>query len=349
MNFSESPIKVAVIGSGAIAEQGYLPAASMVPNVVFTHLVDLDRDRAKMLADQFGIPNYLTDYREIFDEVDAVVVATPPTSHATISMDFLEHGVHVLCEKPLAMTVAEAKQMVAVADKTQSHLAVAMVRRLAWSAQTLRQLVADGVLGKISSFDIIEGWEFNWPLKTNHIFRNENRRGVIEDTGPHLFDLLLWILDCDSAKIASCSDDNWGGIEANAEIEINLEKDNYPVTGTIELSFTRRLRNTIQIYGETGWLEAPTVGAKSVRYYPASKDKAPLLIQPSDEADLKSGNDFALQLSHFADSIKTGAIKYVPANEAVLTMELIDACYQIRQPKAHSWEKLYLTDFFGKV
>jgi len=342
----ENRVKMAIIGSGAITEQGYLPAAPMVTKATITHLVDLDRDRVKMVAERFGIQNYLTDYQGLYDQVDAVVVATPPNSHAAISMDFLNHGIHVFCEKPLAMTTNEATKMVAAARKARTHLGVAMVRRLAWSAKALKQLVSDGVLGKVKSFDIIEGWEFNWPLKTNHIFRNENSRGVIEDTGPHLFDLLLWILACDSAEITSCSDDNWGGIEANAEIGIDLEKDGYPVRGTIELSFTRRLRNTIRIYGETGWLEAPTVGSKVVRYYPAVKDKAPLLIQPSDEADLKTGNDFALQLSHFAESIQSGTITYVPANEAVLTMELIDACYELRKPKAHSWEKLYLENFF---
>ncbi len=346
MKSGNKQIKMAVIGSGAIAEQGYLPAASMAPDVLITHLVDLDKERAKILAEQFGIQNYHTDYQELYDQVDAVVVATPPHAHAEISMDFLNHGIHVFCEKPLAMTTNEASQMVAAAQKARRHLGVAMVRRLAWSARTLKQLVTDGVLGKINSFDIIEGWEFNWPLKTNHIFRNDNSRGVIEDTGPHLFDLLLWVLDCDSAEIKSCSDDNWGGIEANAEIGIDLVKDGYPVSGTIELSFTRRLRNTIRIFGETGCLETATVGEEVVHYYPIAKDQAPLLIQRADSTEQMAGNAFALQLSNFAESITTESIKYVPADEAVLTMELIDACYELRKPKAHSWEKLYLENFF---
>ena len=78
---------------------------------------------------------------EVFEEVDAVVVATPPSSHASISIDCLNHGLHVLCEKPLATSVEEAKEVVAASKRTQAHLAGGMGRRVHWSSQLLKKLI----------------------------------------------------------------------------------------------------------------------------------------------------------------------------------------------------------------
>lgn len=346
MRSIEKKTKMAIIGSGAITEEGYLPVSKMVPNLQITHLVDLDRDRVQSVANRFEIEHHLTDYHDLYDAVDAVIVATPPQSHAVITKNFLEHGVHVLCEKPLAMTVEDARDMVATGEKFQTHLAVGMVRRLAWSAQALKRMVGVGMLGKIKRFDVVEGWEFNWPLRTGHIFRNENSRGVIEDTGPHLFDLLLWILEGESPEIEFCRDDNWGGIEANAEIGISLQKDGYPVSGSVELSFTRRLRNSIRIAGESGCLEAQTVGAQQILFYPSGEEEMPMVIQSQNEKSPMSKYPLGTQLMNFVNSIIENRVDYVPGREALVTMKLIESCYRLRKPGGHSWEKLYLERFF---
>ena len=107
-------IKLGIIGCGAITERGYLPAVRLLSNTVLTHLVDLDLERAASLAKHFGIPSFVDDYRQLYGKVDAVVVATPPNSHAPISIDCLNHGLHVLCEKPLAPSIDEAEQMIKV-------------------------------------------------------------------------------------------------------------------------------------------------------------------------------------------------------------------------------------------
>ena len=90
----------------------------MVSNAVVSHLVDLDIERAREVAQRFQLSNFVDDYKKIFGKVDAVIVATPPDSHAKISIDCLNHGLHVLCEKPLASSVEQAKDMVEVAKRT---------------------------------------------------------------------------------------------------------------------------------------------------------------------------------------------------------------------------------------
>ena len=348
MNLPKDNVTFAIIGTGAIAEESYLPAAEMVPGVVVSHLVDVDTERAKKVAERFRIPNYTDDYREIFGKVDAVVVATPPNSHAGISIDCMNQGLHVLCEKPLASSLEAAKEMIEARNRTNTHLGVGMVRRLSWSAGTLKNLLDLNLLGEIHKFDIEEGWEFNWPLRTGHLFQGKNARGVIEDTGPHLFDLLFWILGAKDAELMSCSDDSRGGIEANALIELEVDGASRRSSGRIELSFSRRLRNTMKFYGERGCLEAETVGANEVFFYPIGKDDEPLIIGQKDPRRKKKNEDFGIQLSNFADSIINGSKKYIPADEAIAIMSLIEKCYVSRTPAVQPWEMKHLETYFGE-
>ena len=122
MNFTNNQVKFAIIGAGAITEKSYLPAAEMASNAVVSHLVDLDINRAKDVARRFQIANFDNNYEKVFGKVDAVIVATPPDSHAKISIDCLNHGIHVLCEKPLAASVDQAVNMVEIAKRASRHL-----------------------------------------------------------------------------------------------------------------------------------------------------------------------------------------------------------------------------------
>jgi len=346
MNITNNQVRFAIIGAGAITEESYLPAAEMVSNAVVSHLVDLDINRAKDVARRFQIANFDNNYKKVFGKVDAVIVATPPDSHAKISIDCLNHGLHVLCEKPLAASVDQAMNMVEIAKRTSTHLGVGMVRRLSWSSQILKKLIGSNMLGPVQRFDIEEGWEFSWPLRTGHIFQNENSRGVIADCGTHLFDLLLWILGTNRARVMSCKDDNLGGIEANALIELEVETPALRSTGRIEVSFSRQLRNTMKFYGKRGCLEAETVGAKKVYFYPSGQNDEPFVLSLPNYRSGKRNKEFSLQLSNFADSIINGSIKYVPADEAVTIMSLVEKCYTARRPLVQPWEVKHLESFF---
>ena len=343
----DKKISIGIIGSGAIVEESYLPAAKNIPNVAVSHIVDLNFERAKDVASRFKIPHYLKDYRELFRDVDAVVVATPPGSHSKITIDCLNFGLPVLCEKPLAASVQEAELMVEASEQNKVILAVGMVRRLNWSAETLKKLVQNGFIGKITSFDVEEGWEFSWPLRTAHIFKSKNS-GVIADTGSHLVDLLLWVLNAQDAKVIDCRDDNWGGIESNAVINMDVNTQSRIANGRIELSFTRTLRNTIKIAGERGSLETETVGGKEIIFTMNDKDNEVLKITPSKPYQRIKNQEFTIQLNNFTRAIKNGEQNYVRAEEVLMTMQTIEECYRIRQSAAQTWDKKHLEEFFER-
>jgi predicted dinucleotide-utilizing enzyme len=103
MDRNDGSLKIAIVGCGAICEFYYLPALKRHKNVMEQlKLVDIDEQRLRALEVAFGTRKGIKEYHDLLGEVDGVIVATPPSSHHRIAMDFLREGAHVLCEKPLA-------------------------------------------------------------------------------------------------------------------------------------------------------------------------------------------------------------------------------------------------------
>lgn len=114
-----SKLRLGVIGVGGIAVGRHIPAfRKLKEEVTIVAVSDVNIERAKSVAEEFDIPHSYEDYRDMLSEVDAVVVCTPNKFHSEITVHALEAGVHVLCEKPMAMTAEECQAMVSTkADK----------------------------------------------------------------------------------------------------------------------------------------------------------------------------------------------------------------------------------------
>ncbi|MCA9263671.1 MAG: Gfo/Idh/MocA family oxidoreductase, partial [Planctomycetales bacterium] len=117
-------IRLGLIGCGAIAEVYHLPALVAereVRNGLI--LVDPNQERLRTLGAKFGITRWAADYRDIVNDVDGVIIAAPPALHHPVSVYFLARSIPVLCEKPLADSVEEARDMVDVAERQGVQLA----------------------------------------------------------------------------------------------------------------------------------------------------------------------------------------------------------------------------------
>jgi len=346
-NRSKEKVKLAIIGCGAITQERYLPAVELIPHLDITHVVDLDQERARQIASLFQIPNYAHDYRQVLSQVDAVVVATPPSSHAPISIHCLEQGLPVLCEKPLAPSVEQAQAMIAASQQTHTILAVGMIRRTSSSSQLLRRLVQTGILGDIQRFDVEEGHEFNWPLRTGHIFQDKKAGGVLADTGTHILDLVLWTFGSQRAQLFSYKDDSWGGVEMNAILELAIEWRGKQTPGKIELGFTRKLRNTLRIHGDKGYLEASVLGSPQVLFYPNHENDKPIIMTPHNTKPRDMVERFALQLLDFSDAILNNSNNYASADQAIPVIDMVEQCHHSRKRMVQPWEMKHLESFFG--
>src|SRR5206468_987110 len=116
-------IGIAIIGCGGITLQNHLPGLALCPEAKVVALCDSDAGTLQTASKQTGLNVTATRYEEIVrrDDVEAVIIATPNFAHAPIAMAAIAAGKHVLCEKPLALSCAEAKQMADAADRARSE------------------------------------------------------------------------------------------------------------------------------------------------------------------------------------------------------------------------------------
>ena len=191
-------LRVGVIGTGAFAEACHIPGLQSHPKAVVVALCGRQLDRVRALADRFGIAGVHTDYRELCarPDVDAVTVVTANACHAEQAIVALHAGKHVLCEKPLGMTVHEARTMVAAAEQSDKVHQVAFTFRYLYSLQELRRRVRRGDLGAPYYLRVqYDSWD---GLRPDCVVGWRERRqqaggGLLYDIGSHLFDAAHYI------------------------------------------------------------------------------------------------------------------------------------------------------------
>ena len=324
--------RIAVIGCGAISEQQHLPSLRD-RNIRPSLLVDRNTDRVLRLARDFDVESVTTDYREHLDSFDAAIVALPHHLHAPVCSELLRHGIHVLVEKPMALTVADCDTMRAAADEGQAVLAVGLIRRFMSSATWVKGLLDSGTLGPITSFDFQEGYVFDWAVTPDFFFRRETAGGgVLTDTGVHVLDLLLWLL----GDVASFEyfDDSYGGVEADCVLRATLESG---ATGVVELSRTRELRNTARIIGQHGEVEFELPGGLVEVRPDTLLDISVEGARVRKLADQTYDDWFRLQLDDWLNALETRGRPRVPAEEGRRSVALIDACYSERRELQYPW------------
>ena len=195
MEANDRKLRLAVVGCGAVAAIHHLPALSLCRTAEAVVLVDADPGRARDLAARFGVPETATDIRSLPGRVDAAIVAVPNSLHAPISIELLRQGVHVLVEKPMALNVKECDEIIAAAEAGGAVLAVGLEFRFFDSSLFVRNLLRDGLLGKIHRFEMHQGVIPRWPFATDFLLKKETAGGgVLADFGVHVLDLLLWWL-----------------------------------------------------------------------------------------------------------------------------------------------------------
>ena len=200
---------VAVIGCGRIAKNAHFPALNAFEDVRIKYACDLLPEKAEALRESFPkIEQVITDYKVALadPEVDAVFVLTPNFAHYTVTMDALRAGKHVLCEKPITINYALSCEMAEEAKKQGKVLNIGVCNRHSLSVETIRQMVADGKLGKLyhvycsfRSHRSIPGLGGAFTTKA------QSGGGVLIDWGIHFFDLILYILGGTSLRTVTCN------------------------------------------------------------------------------------------------------------------------------------------------
>ena len=199
-------VKVGIIGCGGIANGKHLPALKQLDNVEIVAFCDIIEEKAQQAAKTFGAPGakVYKDYKDLLknESIVSVHVCTPNKSHSFISIDALNAGKHVLCEKPMAKTSEEAIRMVEAAKKNKKLLTIGYQGRYNPDVQYMKQVAQAGELGDIYLAKPHAVRRRGVP--TWGVFLNEEEQGggPLIDIGTHALDLTLWIMDNYKPKYA---------------------------------------------------------------------------------------------------------------------------------------------------
>jgi predicted dehydrogenase len=192
-------LKIGIIGCGGIANGKHMPGLAKLSCVKMIAFCDIVKERAEKAAVKYGTKDakVYTDYRELLDDksIDVVHVCTPNRSHGFITVDALEAGKHVMCEKPMAKNSADARKMVEAAKRTGKKLSIGYQGRYRADSLYLHTLCENGELGEIyfAKAHAIR----RRAVPTWGVFLNEEEQGggPLIDIGTHALDLTLWMMN----------------------------------------------------------------------------------------------------------------------------------------------------------
>lgn len=189
-------LRVGLIGCGTIFERGYLPALPFVDDVSVVATCDLIQERAAQAAAKTGAGTSVTDARALLarDDLDTVFIMTPTHTHAELAIQALEAGKHVLCEKPMARSSADARRMAESARRAGRRLMIGHTRRFDDRWIALRELVRSGRLGELSYLSRSEH-AFNGASPSAWQWNDAQSGGVLWDVGIHVAELFGWYFD----------------------------------------------------------------------------------------------------------------------------------------------------------
>ncbi len=342
----DKKIKIGIIGTGSISNT-HLEAYKKNPNVELYAFCDINEERLKTMAEKYGVTRTFTDMHEMLklEEIDAVSVCTWNSQHAPCTIAALNAGKHVLCEKPMATSAKEAREMKAAAEKNGKLLMIGFVRRFGNDCAILQDFIDNGYFGDLyyakASYLRRKGNPGGW-------FGDKSRSGggPLIDLGVHVIDLVRYLFGnpkpvsvygatfqklfdrkdvkdtigysaasktdndiCDVEDLASAMIrfDNGAVLHIEASFSLNLKKDE----GKIELFGTKagaKLDPSLEIYSD-------------INNYMAN-------VQLCTKTDLDFNGLFEKEINHFVSCVKDGITCKAPAQDGIELMTILDAVYE---------------------
>ncbi|NOU67600.1 gfo/Idh/MocA family oxidoreductase [Paenibacillus sp. LMG 31461] len=192
-------LKVAIIGAGAIAKAHIEAYLQFPERCTIVAISDIYEDKAQERIDQFGLDEAraVKDYKELLlEDIDLVSICTPPYTHASLTVEFLEAGSHVMVEKPMASSLEECDLMNAAAKRTGKLLSVVAQNRFKTPMMKMKSVLESGLMGKVVHVQVDSFW---W---RGHCYYDLWWRGTWEKEGGgptlnhavHHIDALLWMM-----------------------------------------------------------------------------------------------------------------------------------------------------------
>ncbi len=194
-----------VVGASWFADLWYLPVLQMHQDVTIAAICSKTGESAEKMARKYGVEQVYTDYREMLEKenLDGICIVTPNDTHKDITLAAIRNGLHVICEKPMAMNVKEALEMEEVAKEGSVVHAINFTYREHPGIQKLKEILEEGLIGEVhnSYFEYSGDYGLNGPPGWRGTISKGGIGGVLQDLGSHIIDVAQYILQDEIIKV----------------------------------------------------------------------------------------------------------------------------------------------------
>jgi len=311
---SDGVVRYGLISTAQIGLNAHVPGARESANSVIEAVSSRTEEKARQAAAEHGIPRWYGSYAEMLADagLDAVVNTLPNSMHCEWTVKAAEAGKHVLCEKPLAVTVAEARRMIDAARRNGVLLVEAFTHRWNPQMRRVREMIAGGALGEVTgvesalTFPLLasprEEWESNVRVKA------DLAGGSLMDAGCYPVYAVRFVLGAEPVRVAAIARSR-PGCEVDSTFSGLLEFPSGAV-GHVTSSIEQLWRNTLTAFGTSGRVSIPDM----------FDEKSPVVVTTDGgerTEELAGPGRFTVQFDDFSDCVLTGRAQEFPAEDGL--------------------------------
>jgi predicted dehydrogenase len=328
------PVRWGVLGAANIALKKVIPGMQKSALAQVVAIASRDIAKARDAATSLGIPKAYGSYQEMIDDPDIEAIYNPLPNHLHVpwSIRAAERGKHVLCEKPIALTAREARELLAVRDRTGVKIGEAFMVRTHPQWLKVKEIVASGRIGELR---LIAG-HFSYYRRDPADIRSrvDWGGGALLDVGCYPITISRWLFDAEPTEVV-------GLIERDPEMRIDRLTSGLLRFQRGQATFSCATQlvayQAVQIFGTTGRIAAS--------FHSMPRDEARILVD--DGSDLRGGgietitfppvDQFSVQADRFSEAIRGVGAVPVSLEDAIGNMAVIDALF--RSAESHAWER----------
>jgi predicted dehydrogenase len=332
-------MKVAIVGTGNIAQKVHIPYFSKSPLSTVTAICSRDNSKGKAVAQQFSIPQSFTSLKETLDiaRPDIVSVCTPNAFHYDAVIEALEYGCHVFCEKPPAISFQQASVMAAKAKEVNRVLAYNFNYRQRKEALILKQKIDEGFFGTVYHINAtfirrrgIPGWG-------NFTNKHLQGGGALIDIGVHVLDLAMYLLNYPACKAVLANTFDFIGKQGGFGLLGDWDKSNFTVEDSCFAHL--KLQSNISITLQTAF--ALNTKSKSTINLEVFGSKAGATLLPlefhTEEANNlldttytfeEENNNSELSVQKFLEACLGKTTNICTADEGAMLQQVVEMIYQ---------------------
>lgn len=303
--------RAAVVGTGHMG-QYHVALYSEMSDVDLVGIVDSSKERANEIASKYSTKGY-TEYSELFDKIDVVTIAVPTSLHYEVAKPFLERGIHVLLEKPVANTLEQATELFEIAEKNNAHLQVGHVERFNGAVQEIKKVIKDPLMLEFRRVGPFTG--------------RITDAGVVMDIMIHDIDIALNLIDSKVKSLKAVAGSAFTDMEDYASCQLLFE--NGCMANFISSRATQEKIRTMSLSQKDAYVFLDFNEQDIQIHRQASSDyfmtKEELTYRQESMIErifVHKGNPLKLEIEHFIDCAIKGAERQISAESELRSLKV---------------------------